>query len=117
MPGCHLLIWLMQTGNVPEEGRISVKSFKRSFFENGAIEFKIANDEVEQEKIWKARRGASPSITIYGSKKLNEDISVPRSCLPKALEEIYNIGSRYDLVVPCFGHAWRCAQQACKCYG
>jgi len=36
---------------------------------------------------------------------LNEDISVPRSKLPEALEKIYEIGSKYSLTVPCFGHA------------
>jgi len=30
---------------------------------------------------------------------------VPRSKLPDALEEIYKIGAKYNLQVPCFGHA------------
>ncbi len=75
-------------GNVPEEMEFQLSILKKSFFENGAIEFKIADDKLEQEKIWRARRGASPSISMYGSKKLNEDISVPRSKLPEALEKI-----------------------------
>jgi glycolate oxidase len=92
-------------GNVPEEVEFQLNTLQESFKENGALEFKIATDEKERDEIWKARRGASPSITIYGSKKLNEDISVPRSMLPVALEKIYKIGAKYNLVVPCFGHA------------
>ncbi len=92
-------------GNVPEEVDFQLKVLEESFRENGAQEFRVAEDPAEREKIWKGRRGASPSITIYGSKKLNEDISVPRSMLPKALKEIYAIGEKYGLVVPCFGHA------------
>ncbi len=92
-------------GNVPEEVEFQLNTLKESFFENGAVDFKVAQDPNEREAIWKARRGASPSITIYGSKKLNEDISVPRSMLPEALEKIYEIGAKYNLVVPCFGHA------------
>ena len=42
---------------------------------------------------------------IYGTKKLNEDISVPRSKLPIALDGIYKIGEKYGFQVPCFGHA------------
>ncbi len=34
------------------------------------------------------RRNASPATIIYGTKKLNEDISVPRSKLPEALDGI-----------------------------
>jgi len=92
-------------GNVEEEVEFQLETLKKSFFENGAVDFKVASDAKERDEIWKARRGASPSITIYGSKKLNEDISVPRSMLPEALEKIYAIGAKYDLVVPCFGHA------------
>jgi glycolate oxidase len=92
-------------GNVEEEIEFQLKTLQESFKENGAIDFKVASSKDERDEIWRARRGASPSITIYGSKKLNEDISVPRSMLPTALEKIYEIGAKYNLVVPCFGHA------------
>ncbi len=92
-------------GNVPEEVDFQLKVLEESFRANGAQEFRVAEDPAEREMIWKGRRGASPSITLYGSKKLNEDISVPRSMLPEALERIYAIGKKYGLVVPCFGHA------------
>jgi len=92
-------------GNVPEEVAFQLGVLEESFRANGAQEFRVAEDPAEREEIWQARRGASPSITVYGSKKLNEDISVPRSMLPKALKEIYAIGEKYGLVVPCFGHA------------
>ena len=92
-------------GNVKEEVEFQLKTLQDSFKENGAIGFEIAEDKAKRDELWKARRGASQSITIYGSKKLNEDISVPRSKLPEALEEIYKIGKKYNFNVPCFGHA------------
>ena len=92
-------------GNVKEEVEFQLKTLEESFKENGAVEFRVASDDKKRDELWRARRGASQSITIYGSKKLNEDISVPRSKLPQALEEIYKIGAKYNLVVPCFGHA------------
>ena len=92
-------------GNVEEEINYQLGILEESFKAEGAKEFRIAKDEKEAEEIWYARRNASPSITIYGSKKINEDISVPRSKLPEALNKIYEIGKKYNLVVPCFGHA------------
>ena len=92
-------------GNVTQEVDLQLDILERSFKENGAQDFIIAHDAKEREKLWYARRNASPSITIFGSKKLNEDISVPRSMLPEALKKIYEIGDRYDFKVPCFGHA------------
>ena len=92
-------------GNVPEEVEFQLKTLEESFKANGAVEFKIAKDEDEEKELWYARRNASQSITIFGNKKLNEDISVPRSMLPKALENIYAIGENYGFKIPCFGHA------------
>ena len=92
-------------GNVTQEVDLQLEILKRSFKENGAQDFVIAHDSEQRDKLWYARRNASPSITIFGSKKLNEDISVPRSMLPDALERIYEIGDRYGFKVPCFGHA------------
>ncbi len=92
-------------GNVIEEVDFQLNILEQSFKENGAQEFVVANTDEERDKLWYARRNASPSITIYGSKKLNEDISVPRSMLPEALNKIYEIGDRYGFKVPCFGHA------------
>jgi glycolate oxidase len=92
-------------GNVPEEVAFQLETLEASFKENGATEFKVAKDNEEAKELWYARRNASQSITIFGNKKLNEDISVPRSMLPKALKAIYEIGAKYDFKVPCFGHA------------
>ena len=92
-------------GNVPEEVAFQLKTLEKSFKENNAQEFVVAHDKAHREKLWYARRNASPSITIFGNKKLNEDISVPRSMLPDALKNIYAIGDKYGFKVPCFGHA------------
>ncbi len=77
---------------------------ENTFKENGCRDFKIAKDKEESNDLWFARRNASQSITIYGTKKLNEDITVPRSTLPKLLEEIDKVSKKYNVKVPCFGH-------------
>jgi glycolate oxidase len=92
-------------GSSQDEIKSQLQTLKESFSQNGSSDFVIAQNEEESKKIWFARRNASPSITIFGNKKLNEDISVPRSKLPIALEEIYKIGDKYNFKIPCFGHA------------
>ncbi len=91
-------------GNLDEELTNQLKIIKNSFYENGCTEFKIAKDKEEGDALWFARRNASQSITIYGSKKLNEDITVPRSKLPALLEEVAKISKKYGVKIPCFGH-------------
>ncbi len=92
-------------GNVADEVEFQLEILDKSFRENGAVDFVVADAGRDRDKLWYARRNASPSITIFGSKKLNEDISVPRSKLPEALNRIYEIGDKYGFKVPCFGHA------------
>jgi glycolate oxidase len=92
-------------GNVEEEIDYQLKILEKSFKENRAKEFIATGDKEKSEEIWFARRNASQSITIYGNKKLNEDISVPRSKLPDALKGIEEIGKKYNVVIPCFGHS------------
>ncbi len=91
-------------GNLPEEITYQMDVIERVFHENGCIEFKKARDEAESADLWFARRNASQSITIYGSKKINEDITVPRSVLPELLRRINDVALKYDVKVPCFGH-------------
>ena len=92
-------------GSSQAEVDSQLETLKESFANFGSTEFIIAQNDEEASKLWFARRNASPAVTIYGTKKLNEDISVPRSKLPEALEEIYKIGDKYGFNVPCFGHA------------
>ncbi|MEA3499193.1 MAG: FAD-linked oxidase C-terminal domain-containing protein [Campylobacterota bacterium] len=92
-------------GNLEDEVKFQLETLEKSFKENGATSFVKAQDDAHAQELWYARRNASPSITIFGTKKLNEDISVPRSKLPEALTAIYAIGDKYGLQVPCFGHA------------
>jgi glycolate oxidase len=92
-------------GSLMDEVDFQLDVLEKSFKENGAVDFIVASNDEEAKKLWFARRNASPSVTIYGTKKLNEDISVPRSKLPEALDGIYAIGAKYGFKVPCFGHA------------
>lgn len=91
-------------GNIPLSLEEDLSALERIFNENGCSEFKIAQNEEEAKNIWFARRNASQSITIYGSKKLNEDITVPRSKLPELLLKISEVGRKYGVQIPCFGH-------------
>ena len=77
---------------------------KEIFVQNGASDFRIAESEKERASIWFARRNCSQAINIYGTLKLNEDITVPRSQLPELLRRIARIGDKYGVRVPCFGH-------------
>ncbi|WP_066389485.1 FAD-linked oxidase C-terminal domain-containing protein [Helicobacter himalayensis] len=91
-------------GDFPEVIEYQLNALESKFKENGCKEFKIAQNEQEEEDLWFARRNVSQSITIYGKKKLNEDITVPRARLPELLEGIGKVSQNYGFKIPCFGH-------------
>jgi len=91
-------------GNLEDDLNFQLSQIEKVFKENGCSEFKIAKDDKEAADLWFARRNASQSITVYGSKKLNEDVTVPRSALPELLEKFYAIADKYKINIPCFGH-------------
>ena len=91
-------------GNLEDDLNFQLAQIEKVFRENGCSEFKIAKDEKEAADIWFARRNASPALSVYGSKKLNEDVTVPRAVLPELLEKFYAIADKYNINIPCFGH-------------
>ncbi len=91
-------------GNLEEDLKGQLRIIEQTFKDNGCTDFRLAQNEQERADIWFARRNASQSITIYGSKKLNEDITVPRSALPDLLKAIDKVSKKYGVKVPCFGH-------------
>ncbi|MWV62010.1 FAD-binding protein [Helicobacter saguini] len=91
-------------GNLDDEISYQMGVIESKFKENGCIEFRVAKDSKEGEDLWFARKNVSQSISIYGKKKLNEDITVPRAKLPDLLRAIDGVSKKYGFKIPCFGH-------------
>ncbi|RDU65659.1 glycolate oxidase subunit GlcD [Helicobacter sp. MIT 14-3879] len=91
-------------GSMKSEIEYQLENIEYQFKQNKCTNFKIAQDEKEENDLWFARRNVSQSINIYGSKKLNEDITVPRAALPELLKKIDEISKKYSVIIPCFGH-------------
>ncbi len=72
---------------------------------SGATKITLAKDESERATLWKARRSISPSLARISPNKLGEDITVPRSAIPKAVKRLKAISQKYGLPIVIFGHA------------
>lgn len=92
-------------GEIPEIMDYQIQKIQEIFSQNECLESHIAKNATEAQEIWAMRRNASQSISIYGKKKLNEDITVPRGNLPSLLKGIEEIGKKYGFKIACFGHA------------
>jgi glycolate oxidase len=71
----------------------------------GARDIEVARTAAERARLWQARRSISPSLARRRPNKLGEDISVPRSAIPEAIQRIRAISEKYNLPIAIFGHA------------
>ncbi len=76
--------------------------------ENNALFIQHSEDKDEIKRMMAGRKALSPSLFNYDARLnpvfLAEDIGVPISNIPDAIEEIGNIASKYGLVIAVFGH-------------
>ena len=73
--------------------------------ECGALTVTQARNRSEADAMWRARRAISPALFKVAGGKMNEDIVVPRSCIPDMITRIEEIGSRLGVTIISFGHA------------
>lgn len=72
---------------------------------NSAIEFRAAANKEEADALWRARRGASPSMLKFWPGKISEDIVVPRNMIPEMIKRLDTIAEKHGLAIASFGHA------------
>lgn len=70
----------------------------------GAREIKRAANETERNALTTARRAAFSALARIRPTTVLEDITVPRSELPRIVRSIQEIARRHDVVVGVFGH-------------
>jgi|SRR5579872_9174 len=71
---------------------------------NGAVDVRVAANEAESNALWQARRGISPALARKRPNKLGEDVSIPRSEIPRMVRAVREIAKKYDLLIPIYGH-------------
>jgi glycolate oxidase len=66
---------------------------------------RLARDAKEADTLWNARRSVAAAFGQLRPNRLGEDIAVPRSKIPEAIERIRDVGIEHDLTIAIFGHA------------
>src|SRR6478609_3365104 len=70
----------------------------------GALEVRVAKDDVEANKLATARRSAFSALARLAPTTILEDATVPRSELAKMIRFVAQIAQKYNLRVGTFGH-------------
>ncbi len=71
----------------------------------GLLEIHTAETQEEVARLWKTRKALSPALRNIAPKKINEDVVVPVSCIPKLIESLQNLSQESGITIVNFGHA------------
>ncbi|OPL14415.1 MAG: glycolate oxidase subunit GlcD [delta proteobacterium ML8_D] len=97
---------LIEVDGVQESIPRQLEAVKKSCRECGATDIHVAKSKDQAKIFWAARQALAPSIRTLGfPDKINEDICVPRSCLPEIISRLEKIGRKNRITILSFGHA------------
>ena len=72
--------------------------------EHGAMSVEVAKDEDHAVKLASARRSAFAALARIRPTTILEDVTVPRSELPKMVRFVNEVAEKYELEIATFGH-------------
>ncbi len=97
---------LIEVDGVQESIPRQLEAVKKSCRKCGATDIHVAKSKEQAKAFWSARQALAPSIRTLGfPDKINEDICVPRSCLPEIMSKLEKIGRKNQITILSFGHA------------
>jgi len=72
---------------------------------DGLLDFQAARDPQQAQALWATRKALSPALRTVAPKKINEDVVVPVSRLPRFINGLRELARRHDITIVNFGHA------------
>ncbi len=92
-------------GNNVEQVEGDADSIGELCMNNKAIEVYVADNTTTRERVWSVRRNIAEAFKVYSPFQSLEDIVVPIAAPPDIMPEIERISKKYDIKMPCYGHA------------
>lgn len=83
----------------------AAESVQRAARVSGLVEIHAAADSAEVERLWKARKALSPALRKAAPKKINEDVVVPVSRIPRFITGLRGLSAEHGIRIINFGHA------------
>ena len=101
--GAMLLITI--DGSDVEQVERDYEAVGEKCLESNAIEVYVADNPTTSERIWKVRRSIPEAFNLVSRNQSGEDIVVPPASIARMVEKLIELSARYDVAIPCFGHA------------
>jgi glycolate oxidase len=101
--GAMLLIEL--DGSSREKVDQECEKFGELFLEAGALDVYVGNTPTTERKMWRPRVNLAEAFKTLCPVQSLEDIVVPTARIPDLISELERLATKYDVLIPCYGHA------------
>ncbi len=98
-------VLLIENAGFEDEMNACEAAIERLALANGALSWRAARTQAERDALWAGRKGAVGAIGRIAPNYYTQDVTVPRSALPKALRAVEVAARENDLVVGNVFHA------------
>jgi len=102
-PQAQALLLIETDGTLSEAEATGERVFK--LLEARSLKIERALDAGDRDRLWRLRRGISPSLIRLATGKIHEDIAVPRGSVGRLAQKIETISAERGLSIPVYGHA------------
>ncbi|HUH66321.1 MAG TPA: FAD-linked oxidase C-terminal domain-containing protein [Syntrophales bacterium] len=75
------------------------------FLQSGAIDVYVGNTPPVERKMWEPRLKLAEAFKAICPVQSLEDIVVPTARIPDLVAELEKLSKKYDVLIPCYGHA------------
>jgi glycolate oxidase len=99
---CHILVEI--DDNYEESLYKLYTSIGKRMLKENALDVFVADNLLAIEEMWKIRRTIPEALFLFLPDAINEDISVPINRTKDLVDVIKDIGTKYNLVCPIYGH-------------
>jgi len=73
--------------------------------ELGALDIFVGNTPRDERRMWRPRQEMAEALKAICPIQSLEDIVVPMAQIPDLMPELDRLSERYDVLIPCYGHA------------
>jgi len=75
------------------------------FLQTGALDVYVGNTPTTERKMWAPRVNLAEAFKTVCPVQSLEDIVVPTARIPELIRELERLATKYDILIPCYGHA------------
>jgi glycolate oxidase len=104
-PGIGAMLLIEVDGYDREQVEREMETVAELCLEAGALDVYVGNTPDTERRMWRPRQNLAEAFKAVCPVQSLEDIVVPLAQIPDLMPELERLSARYDVLIPCYGHA------------